>query len=511
MAISNLGNNSGFIYITDKDNRIISNLANTADNKLAIIADANTNAALPNETTNLYCTDYRRYYLNTSGVAGSLTGGTEITNYITNYGLNNRLPFCYESVVAGIVTYTRSSSIQRVIVDTQSDTNTDDVVFIRETNSLISDGDILIIVGEDSSRVSSFYDSTKNAGADAKAANGGVALSGVGQMELDGDALFSTLDNNTSLMLMYSTTTSKWHEINRTPAAVVTTKKLRDAEIPLPISGVKTVDSISGGDSLVVNPGITEGTIIVSGNHDIGSGAYTINKPTGGTPKEGEKFTVLWISNLTTSGAVNVFGKTLTSSQHSTGATNGMEITSIYAGASWQNGIISRNDDAAEDALGNPSTNDMVLTSTTAGIRTWKAAENTVKTASAIFDTGANDVGGASNKTVATHTVLNDAFPINAILLLDQAVIEMTTALAVSSGTATITIGCTGAISDADCVDDVRNFNVSPYSSATSVVKTSNTIEVLKSASATSNITVTVGGAALTAGKFTVTIPYMTS
>ena len=188
-----------------------------------------------------------------------------------------------------------------------------------------------------------------------------------------------------------------------------------------------------------------------------------------------------------------------------------MEITSIYAGASWQNGIISRNDDAAEDALGNPSTNDMVLTSTTAGIRTWKAAENTVKTASAIFDTGANDVGGASNKTVATHTVLNDAFPINAILLLDQAVIEMTTALAVSSGTATITIGCTGAISDADCVDDVRNFNVSPYSSATSVVKTSSTIEVLKSASATSNITVTVGGVALTAGKFTVTIPYMTS
>ena len=57
MAISNLGNGSGFIYITDKDNRIISNLANTPDNKQAVISDANTNAALANETTTLYITE----------------------------------------------------------------------------------------------------------------------------------------------------------------------------------------------------------------------------------------------------------------------------------------------------------------------------------------------------------------------------------------------------------------------------------------------------------------------
>ena len=511
MAISNLGNGSGFIYITDKDNRIISNLANTKDNKIAIISDANTNAALPNETSTLYCTDYRRYYLNTSGSQGLLTGSSEITNYVTNYGLNNRLPFSEVSIASGIVTYTRSSAIQRIIVDTQSSATTDDVVFVREANSLISDGDILIVVGKDDSKVSSFYDSTKDAGATARTANGGVALgSGAGQMELDGDATFVTADMNTSLMLMYSSTTAKWHEINRTPAAVITTKKLRDAEIPVVVSGTKTVNNISGGDSLVVNPGVTEGTILVTGTHSIGSGNYTINKPTGGTPKEGEKFTVLWHSNLTSTGAINVFGKTLTSSQYGSGATNGMEITCTYANGIWQNGIIVRNDDAAEDSLGNPATNDMVLTSTTAGVRTWKSAEKTIKTVSITFDTAVNDVGGVSNKTVATHTILNDAFPINSIILLDLAVIEMETALAVSSGTATVKIGFTGGISDDDGIDGSRNFNAAPYSSATSVVQT-NISGVVKSASATSNITVTIGSVALTAGKFTITVPYMTS
>tara|TARA_R100000322_G_scaffold23707_1_gene15642 strand:- start:7765 stop:9291 length:1527 start_codon:yes stop_codon:yes gene_type:complete len=508
MAISNLGNGSGFIYITDKDNRIISNLANTPDNKQAVISDANTNAALANETTTLYCTDYRRYYLNVDGAQGSIAGASEITNYITHYGFNNRLPFSEVSVSSGIVTYTRSSSIQRIVVDTQSNTATDDVVFIRETNSLISDGDILIIVGEDSSKVSSFYDSTKNDGADATTANGGTALSGVGQMELDGNATFATGDMNTSLMLMYDG--AKWYEINRTPAAVVTTKKLRDAEIPVPVSGTKTIDSIAAGENITVQPGVTESVIVVSGTHDIGSGNYTISKPTGGTPKEGEKYTVLWISNLTSTGTVSVFGKTLTTSQYSTGAVNAMEITSTYANEAWQNGIISRNDDAAEDALGNPSTDDMVLTSTTAGVRTWKSAEKTIKTVSATFDTASNDLGGVSNKTVATHTILNDAFPIDAIILLDLAVIEMHTALTVGSSTATIKIGFTGAIADDDGIDTSRNFDAAPYSSATSTVQT-NVSGVVKSRAGTSNITVSVGTVALTAGKFTITVPYMTS
>ncbi len=187
-----------------------------------------------------------------------------------------------------------------------------------------------------------------------------------------------------------------------------------------------------------------------------------------------------------------------------------MEITSTYANEAWQNGIISRNDDAAEDALGNPSTDDMVLTSTTAGVRSWKSAEKTIKTVSATFDTASNDLGGVSNKTVATHTILNDAFPIDAIILLDLAVIEMHTALTVGSSTATIKIGFTGAISDDDGIDTSRNFDAAPYSSATSTVQT-NVSGVVKSRSNTSNITVTVGAVALTAGKFTITVPYMTS
>jgi len=512
MAISNLGNGTGYIYITDSSGNIISNLTNSEDNKKAILADALVNSALPNETGTLYSSTYRKYYLYASGsaVEGTISGATEITNYVVNVGFNNRLP--YEAVTIGtdtILSYTRSSSIQRLVVDTgaaAADLNF--VYYIREANSLISDGDILIIVGIDNTKLTTLIDVTPVGDAAAT-----VTLSGVGQLALDNNTDYVTYDNNTALMLMYSTTTTMWHEINRTPAAVITIKKLRDAGINIPVAGSKIISTISGGDSITIDAGVTEGAILVTGTHSVGSGTYDINKPTGGTPKEGDKFTILWNADLTTSGAVNVFGKTLTSGQHSGGSSNSMEITSTYINSAWQDGVVSRSDDASEDSLGNPSSNDYILSSTTAGVRSWVAAPSGVKTVSATFDTAINDDGGVSNKTIATHTILTDAFPQGAMIMCDEAIIEMETALT-SGGAADVSVGLNGGgITDVDSVDDERDFNSAPYSSATSVTRSSpgGSVTILKASSGTCNMTVTVTVAVLTAGKFIITVPYMTS
>tara|TARA_R100000008_G_scaffold26150_1_gene14218 strand:- start:1731 stop:3269 length:1539 start_codon:yes stop_codon:yes gene_type:complete len=508
MAISNLGNGTGKIYITDSSGNIISNLTNNADGKKTILADALTNSALASETSSFYTsTNQRKYYLyaNSAAAEGSTSGATEITNYIVNIGFNNRLPYSSVSVSSGIVTYTRSSSIQRIIVDTQSDATTDDVLFIRETNSLISDGDIIIIVGEAITKVSKFCDRESDY---AEEAYGGTALSGVGQMELDNNAPFNTYDNNHTLMLMYSTTTTRWHEINRTPSAVTTIKNLRDSDINIAEKGARIIETASGGDIIDTIAGSTEGVTLITGTHSLGSGNYTVEKPSGGTPKEGDRFTILWNAALTTSGAVNVFGKTLTASQASSGATNAMEITSTYANGAWQDGLISRNDAAAEDALGNPTSDGMILSSTAAGVRSWTSLGDSVvvKKFSYDFSVSAGDVG-----TITPVAADVGGIPKGAIIDASKCYIQCETALA-SSGSATLKIGITCSATSAgyQATDDdfflaQTNYNASPLAAEGTVAAGASNVGMLKD---TATPTWTIGTAALTAGKIHLHVAY---
>tara|TARA_Y100001973_G_scaffold9123_1_gene12463 strand:+ start:21086 stop:22627 length:1542 start_codon:yes stop_codon:yes gene_type:complete len=511
-ALSNLGNGSGYIYITDKDNVIISNLANTADNKQLIISEAVYNGALANESGSIFTGNYNRYYINadSSASSGTISGAVEITNYITGFNLGNTMPHVDVTAAAGVITYTRYSNIQRIVVDTQSSAATDDILYIRETNSYIADGDILILVGAHDERVSTFIDCLSNGGQDAKKANAGVALSGIGQLSLDSTTSFETLDENYVLMMYYCEATTKWHEINRAPNAVITDRKLRDNDINVPIKGSKVISSITAGDVTTPQAGITEGTILVTGTHSIGSGTFTIDKPSGGVAKEGEKMIAVWNANLTTSGAVNVFGQTLTTDQMLNGTTKPMEIITHYVNGAWQDGIISRSDDASEDALGNPSSDGMVLTSTAAGVRSWAKREKVIHTVSATYDTA------SMAKTVADTPVVIavDAFPTGSLIMCDEAIIEMETALT-SGSSADVSIGVNGGgiSQDLDAIHDETDYNAAPFNSATAVTRTSpgGSVTILKPASGPCNIEVNVTAADLTGGKFTVTVPYMTS
>tara|TARA_A100001391_G_scaffold177346_3_gene141105 strand:- start:3667 stop:5208 length:1542 start_codon:yes stop_codon:yes gene_type:complete len=511
-ALKNLGSGSGYIYVVDGGNDIISNLANTLENKNLILLDASVNGALANDSGSNYGGNYKKYYINASAsaVSGTLAGATDITNYVTGFSLGNAMPFSSVTVSSGTLSYARHSSIQRIVVDTESAAETDDVVYIKETDNYPVDGDILIIIGKSSSRVTSFIDSTKNAGEDASRAIGGVALSGYGQLELDSNTKFDTLDNNYSLMLMYSTTTTKWHEVNRTPSAVVNREKIKDSGIPLSVSGSKVIESIVGGENINVNTDVTQGVILVTGTHSIGSSNYTINKPTGGKPLEGEMFTVEWTADLTTTGTVSIFGKSIDKNTVSSGSTKPFSVVTKYLNGVWSTGRVSRDEAALESALGNPSSDGMILSSTAAGVRSWVKSEKVVNTVSATYDaaTMAKAVGDTP------VVIATDAFPKGALIMCDEAIIEMETALT-SGGSADVSVGVNGGgiSQDVDAIHNVTDFDAAPFSSATSVTRTSpgGSVTILKPASGTCNIEVNVTTADLTGGKFTVTVPYMTS
>jgi hypothetical protein len=201
MAINNLGNGNGFIYITDTSDNILSNIVNNAKGKKAVLKDALINSVLANDSTSFF--EDRKYYISTSGYEGKLTGAIDITKYITNVGLNNRFISEDVSVSSGIITYTRGGSIQRLRIDTQSDAATDNLIYLRETNGYITDGDIVILVGENSSRVTSVLDANSS---EASTENGGSAPTGVGYFELDSNTAFNTNTGNYTLMLQYNAT-----------------------------------------------------------------------------------------------------------------------------------------------------------------------------------------------------------------------------------------------------------------------------------------------------------------
>ena len=502
------------IYVTTKGGMIISNLANTPRNRELVLADASSQGALVTDTDSFYSASGRYYYLNPTAeaISGSLSGALDITNYVTGFNLNNRMSFHDVTVASNCITYTRYSNIQRLYVDTEGSKEASNAVLIKETNNYIADGDILIILGLSEDRKTKFVDSKVNSGADSTEAYGGTALtaSDVGQIDLDSGTSFDTGDKTFVLMLIYSDTDKTWHELNRSPGGVITDDKIRDNSIPLPIKGAKVISTITGGDVTTPQAGITEGTIFVTGTHSIGSGNFTVDKPNGGTPVEGEKMTVVWNSNLTTSGAVNIFGQTLSTDQVANGTTKPMEITSHYVNGAWQDGVISRSDDASEDALGNPSSDGMVLSSTAAGVRSWVKRERAIHTVSATYD--AASMAKAVSDTPVVISV--DAFPKGALIMCDEAIIEMETALT-SGGSADVSIGVNGGgiSQDLDAIHNATDYNATPFSSATAVTRTSpgGSVTILKPASGSCNIEVNVTAADLTGGKFTVTVPYMTS
>ena len=520
MAIQNLGNSKGFIYITDNNNNILSNIANNDNGKKSVIKDALTNSSLASNSTSL--TEGKRYYLNTGGAEGSITGATEITSYITNVGGNNKMPSSSVSLSSRVLTYTRTGSIQKIVLDTEGAQATSDCLYIRETNSVISDGDILIVVGASMERVSTMWDSGTGS---AYTKNLNATPSGVGMMYLDTQKEWATgtdiRDDGSgvdayTIMIMYNATSTCWYEINRVPVNtdillgnIITVDKLKASGVNIKKEGVERITSISGGDAFTPIEDSTAGIIEVSGTHNLSAGTYTINVPSGGNARTGDEYVVRWSANITTSGAVNVFGKTLVSEDYSQGATAPFEIKTRYINGAWTTiNPITKDAAAMERTLKNPTTDGMVLTSTAAGVRTWSTTGG-MRYKKYTYDfavlTGA--VGTYSLGTDATELLPNKA-----IVDAESSYIQVATALT-SGGLATVEVGILPAstsgayqATDTDFFNGATAFSAAPFNGVGDVVKGDGNLgQLLTSAKVTFKINV----AALTGGKVNVYVAYI--
>jgi len=512
MAINNLGNGSGYLYITDTSNGILSNIVNNTTGRKSVLKDALINATLADNSTSI--TNDRKYFINTAGTEGSIAGATDITNYVTSIGVNNRFLVDDATIATGVITYTRKGSIQRLRVDTQGAASTDNVFRISETNAYTTDGDIMILVGENTARVVSALD---KASAAASTDNGGSAPTGVGILALDSATAFSTSDDTFSLMLQYNADTDIWFEINRTPGAVITDVKLRDAGINIPKKGTKLIASIVAGGSFTPTNDTTSGIIHVSGTHDISAGAYTINPPTGGTPIEGDEFTVVWEANLTTSGVVTVFGAVLDSANYAAGATDTIEIKTRYINGGWKTGTIVKDTKAItatrEPVISNPSSAGQFLTSTTGGARSWSVVNTGLKTLT--FEYDFSRLGGTIG-TIELATATNgSAIPSGAIISPSNSVIETITALT-GEAACTIKLGiipaatASGSLAvDDDYFSTAIAFDAAPFSSTNGVKICSGSIGKIAGGIAT--LSVVIAGGGILSGKFNIIVAYYES
>ena len=119
-------------------------------------------------------------------------------------------------------------------------------------------------------------------------------------------------------------------------------------------------------------------------------------------------------------------------------------------------------------------------------------------------DSGVND-------TVATHTLPGkggaspSSIPDNAVIT--NVTVEVVTALGTASGTATITLGLSGGPTDADGLMTSVNHSAAPFNAANSVTSGTPVVASGKTTAACA-VTMTIGTAALNAGKFYVWVTY---
>jgi len=553
--LSNLGTQSTYkIYICDGDgakgssNGILANLQNTTDIRRILLEHAAQNRALVYETTTYGYTNqeldgtasaYKYFLSDSNGTEGTVPADAlDITPYITNgyktaiYPDANDLAVSatLDSIASGIYTYERRGNIQVLKIDTESNTPADNLYRIVETNEQVSDRDILIIVGTIVSRAITINDHSIE--------NSEVAITRR-NICLENSKTFSTAspeaqrtygDTNydkSSLTLMWDATASLWIEINRAPNSVISRKTLTDAGVAVPVEGTTVVTVASGGGTTTV--GDSTGSLSDGGVRRVQSGqdssvydfsgtvvtsnSYTVEKPYG-EAKEGDSYKAIWRSAWTrsaTDGAnkVTIFGKDLTYDEASGAETNPVEITTRYINGAWQDGVKKVNSDYYEPGLGNPTTDGMVLSSTTAGVRSWGAVGG-IRFKKFTYDFS---IHGGDVSTISLGNDTTELFPRYALIDASQSFIVTETALTSGSSDTTVTIGIDVSSTsggyladDPDMFLSSQLFSAAPLNAVGSVTMGRALVGQL---GGTAKITITIGTNAITAGKINIYVAYI--
>ena len=334
-----------------------------------------------------------RMYLNSSASAtfNTLVGATDITSGVLRKAASSPYSIRDVEISSGSVSINRDGATTVVSVQTEGAIAADDLTAIDA--GIFNDGDVVIIRGKESAKVTTVKEG--------------------GNIELANNADFLTATKDYAIMLQYSTSDNKWYEVSRSPGNNLSVASLRSASISTPVQGVQATTLTVGGGSVTVQPGVDKGHIVLTGTGTLtGSWSYNL----GGSPIDGDTFIIDYKGTFTPSGNnVTIFGVALTDSQIG-GEKVSVKATYISSSSSWS--VVTLRDTAGVDlvdstdlatketGLGNPAVNGYILSSTTAGVRSWvsNAYATTLDTDLTIF----NSTTGL--ETAYTYTINSGTF-----------------------------------------------------------------------------------------------------
>lgn len=279
------------------DHNGVTPIVTTTGNSTYIIGDINGGS----DSNNIYNESYGyRFFLDadydTSGCSGagsatenSTANAVEITDYIVPRHLNSAIPGEEETIADGAITYTRSSVITKIDVETESSAATDDLDTIGLEG--VAEGDIIILTGNHPGRVTTVKD-------------------GTGNINLENSVDFETGGREKAIMLQY--TDNGWYELSRSSQSIGDTSAYRAAKFGffgleefntqvVATSGTTTFD---GGTSEKYQEITGSDTLAGNTDYDLGTGVA------------GDEFYLEYNASVTTSGNnLSIFGITLTDEQ----------------------------------------------------------------------------------------------------------------------------------------------------------------------------------------------------
>ncbi len=464
-TIENLGNGSGYVYITQPNGAtVVSVVENTSSNLLTVILKAKSHKGVANHADNgSFFENTYRYFLNDDAGADidDLSGSLEITDWLVGRGFEGLFPQdgFFSTPSDGTVTVKRKGSVQIITIRS--------TVLLLEVDTILrSDktmpNDILIV---------------RSGSASAGVIFSNVLLkNGDGNMVLNGDCDLN--GDNRYIMLRWDSIINKWVEMFRNPAPFAPTV-LEARANGFSVNGDgHTSALITSGGGVVVNPNTQGRYITLSSpfpqtlidNFDV----------TASEAKAGDFYFVRIQAQYTVAGGdIRLFGTPITGSiiPSNTSFSNPATVVCLYSGSSWQffcTVDISRyNLDFDE-------------------LRAKRYAKVTYDFA---VQTGA----------IGTYTIGNNVIPADSVIDINNAIIVTKTALT-SGGSAQVAVGLDG---DDDAIDGFRNFNFSPYNAVNATTKVNSTVNNGAAfIGSSADITFTISTAALTAGKVDIYVPY---
>jgi len=299
-----------------------------------------------------------KMYLNASesAVVDSLVGATDVTSGVLRKSSASPYSVRDVEVSSGSVSIDRDGAVTVVNVQTEGSVAADDLTSIDA--GIFSDGDTITLRAKEASKVTTIKEG--------------------GNIELSNNADFITGTKDFAIILQYSTADNKWYEINRSPGNDLDVSSLRSSGIAVPAQGVTTEVINLSGSTTTLTPGVEKGYYNLTGTGSL-TGSVSYNFAPGLV--DGDTFTVDY-NGLITIGAFGIFigGVLLTQRQSSEGnvvvkgvwdSSNAIWVVSVLRDTQSADLADDNQLGAKEDNLGLPALNGQVLSSTTAGVRTW--------------------------------------------------------------------------------------------------------------------------------------------